>query len=841
MKHIYFLAFLILSILPSQAQTYVTIPDANFVAWLQTNVPSAMNGNQMDITDPAVTTLTNMNVSDLSISDLSGVEYFSSLSTLACDSNQLSGIAAFPGSLDTLFCSNNLISSFGPIPSSLRMLICNNNNLTALPLLPDSLRILYVNSNQISNITSLPMMLAGLNCIGNGLNSISSLPVNLRSLICSNNNLSNLPSLPATLETLYCHGNLLSQLPALPSALYYLSVANNLLTELHDLPNSLHFLDLQNNQIDSLPTLPASLLSMDCSSNLLTSLPLLPTYHFMMLICDSNQLTSLPALPPFLGLLECSNNMLSSLPSLPDSIEIVSCMNNQISCFPVFPSMQLHTLKISGNPFTCLPNYVPAMDSVLLSYPICVLNDGVNNPNNCDGFEGSIGRVFHDNDNDCLSDSSEYGLANTRLLLSDGSGNQIGQFYTSINGTFSALLPFGSYTITVDTAAMPFHASCLNPGIDSTVTLDSSNMSIAGIDFPVVCNPGFDVGVQSVSYSGIPFPGQTNIINVNAGDMSQWYNLHCASGISGEVQVTISGPVSFVGIAANALVPAINGNVFTYTVSDFGLINNAHDFGLMLSVDTNAQSGDTVCIQVSVSPVSGDNNPLNNTLNYCYSVVNSFDPNSKEVYPSIVPPGYEDYLTYTIHFQNVGTYSALSIRIKDVLDENLDPSTFQLAGYSHNCTVSLTENELYVWFPAINLPDSASNPEGSCGFIQYRIKPVSGLPSWTHIPNTAAIYFDYNTPVVTNTATCIFGYQSISENNDPGTEILVFPNPAYEEINISGITCPALVAVYDISGKLLISQDISKPVLNIGSLQTGMYFLEIRTEKDDVVRRFLKE
>jgi len=261
----------------------------------------------------------------------------------------------------------------------------------------------------------------------------------------------------------------------------------------------------------------------------------------------------------------------------------------------------------------------------------------------------------------------------------------------------------------------------------------------------------------------------------------------------------------------------------------------------MLSVDTNAQSGDTVCIQVSVSPVSGDNNPLNNTLNYCYSVVNSFDPNSKEVYPSIVPPGYEDYLTYTIHFQNVGTYSALSIRIKDVLDENLDPSTFQLAGYSHNCTVSLTENELYVWFPAINLPDSASNPDGSCGFIQYRIKPVSALPSWTHIPNTASIYFDYNNPVVTNTATCVFGYQGVPEQTDPGAGINVFPNPASDEINISGITCPALVAVYDISGKLLISEDISTPVLNIGSLQTGMYFLEIRTEKDDVVRRFLKE
>ncbi|KAF5040797.1 hypothetical protein DSECCO2_529700 [anaerobic digester metagenome] len=481
------------------------------------------------------------------------------------------------------------------------------------------------------------------------------------------------------------------------------------------------------------------------------------------------------------------------------------------------------------------------MDSVSLTYPICVLNDSMNNPNGCDGFEGSLGHVFYDNNNDCLSDSSEYGLANTRLFLSDVSGTQVGQFYTTIHGEFSTLLLPGTYTITVDTAGMPFHIACSNPGIDSTITLDSSNMSVSGVDFPVVCNPGFDAGVQSISYSGIPFPGQTNIIRVNAGDMSQWYNLHCASGISGEVQVTVNGPVIYMGIAANSLMPSINGNVFTYTVSDFGSIDNANDFGLMFSVDTNAQSGDTVCIQVSVTPVTGDYNPSNNILNYCYTVLNSCDPNSKEVYPSLVPPGYEDDLTYTIHFQNVGTYNALSVRIKDVLDQNLDPSTFQLAGYSHNCVVSITGNELYVWFPAINLPDSASNPVGSCGFIQYRIKPVSGLPSWTHIPNTASIYFDYNNPVVTNTATCVFGFQGISENSDPETVIRIFPNPASEEINIYGIAVPALVSVYDVSGKLLISQEIADPIVNIGTLQSGLYFLEVLTEKGAVVRRFVKE
>lgn len=38
-----------------KAQSYVTIPDSNFVNWLTVNIPSAMMGNQMDTSNIAVT------------------------------------------------------------------------------------------------------------------------------------------------------------------------------------------------------------------------------------------------------------------------------------------------------------------------------------------------------------------------------------------------------------------------------------------------------------------------------------------------------------------------------------------------------------------------------------------------------------------------------------------------------------------------------------------------------------------------------------------------------------------------------------------------------------------
>lgn len=170
------LSFLILFCLqfsPAKAQ-WVTIPDANFVIWLQTNYPTCMNGNLMDTTCSDIIYDNYVNLYNLNISDLSGIEYF-----------------------------NNLID-----------LDCSYNQLTSLPILPNGLTNLSFHFNQISNISSLPDSLWYLNCSFNSLTNLPvNLPNNLHDLICSNNQLSTLPNLPITLDGLFCQSNQLSNLP----------------------------------------------------------------------------------------------------------------------------------------------------------------------------------------------------------------------------------------------------------------------------------------------------------------------------------------------------------------------------------------------------------------------------------------------------------------------------------------------------------------------------------------------------------------------------------------------------------------------------------------------------
>jgi hypothetical protein len=126
----------------------IAIPDANLVAWLQTNYGGCMCGNLMDASCPAITSATFVNVSGLGISDLTGIEYFTSLQGLTCVSNSLSTLPTLPSGLVNLNCAGNSITSLPSLPLGLQSLICDHNAIPTLPALPNSLCWLQANTNQ---------------------------------------------------------------------------------------------------------------------------------------------------------------------------------------------------------------------------------------------------------------------------------------------------------------------------------------------------------------------------------------------------------------------------------------------------------------------------------------------------------------------------------------------------------------------------------------------------------------------------------------------------------------------------------------------------------------------
>ena len=93
------------------------------------------------------------------------------------------------------------------------------------------------------------------------------------------------------------------------------------------------------------------------------------------------------------------------------------------------------------------------------------------------------------------------------------------------------------------------------------------------------------------------------------------------------------------------------------------------------------------------------------------------------------------------------------MQLLDTLDADLDPLTMEVLAASHDLTqIQVDAQRVALFrFERILLPDSNVNEAASHGFVKYRIKPNAGSPHLTAITNSAAIHFDLNPPVITNT------------------------------------------------------------------------------------------
>ncbi len=569
---------------------------------------------------------------------------------------------------------------------------------------------------------------------------------NLDTFVCVSNHFDTMPDLPKNLLYIAAAHSHIRHLPSLPTTLTYLDVCDNNLSFIPPLPAGIRqFYCHYNYQLTSLPPLPASLRILFAYGNQFSSLPALPD-SITYIDCSYNNLTSLPAFSNSLQYVNYSHNNLTSIPELPDTIQHFDCSYNMnLRCLPKLTS--INQLYFDHTSVTCIPN-MPRNNS-LLSYSSPIMLCGFFNTNGCDFYKNVSGNVYVDGNTDCVRDLSENGVGNVKVSVRRN-GNTEQSILTDANGYyFFATDSAGVYELSVDTSGIPFSVSCPANNIlyDTILSFDSLQ---TGRDFAMGCKPGFDLAPWSI-VAGRLRAGTQTFVDINAGDPAHFLGLHCAGGVSGQVKVVISGPVTYMNPAAGALTPVVNGDTLTYSVADFSTADFFHDFNFVVYTATSAVFNSDVCFTVTVSTGAVDNNPANDTITQCFKVVGSYDPNEKEVYPAGDIEATQKWLTYTIQFQNTGTDTAIHIYLTDTLSQYIDENSFQLLAYSHQPTVYIKQKAVQFNFPNINLPDSNINEPLSHGYVQYKVKLKDSLAIGTNISNTAFIYFDFNAPVVTNT------------------------------------------------------------------------------------------
>ncbi|MCU0345468.1 MAG: T9SS type A sorting domain-containing protein [Saprospiraceae bacterium] len=226
----------------------------------------------------------------------------------------------------------------------------------------------------------------------------------------------------------------------------------------------------------------------------------------------------------------------------------------------------------------------------------------------------------------------------------------------------------------------------------------------------------------------------------------------------------------------------------------------------------------------------------------CQENLGSFDPNDKTGYPlgvgdqRFIKPGQP--LDYRIRFQNTGTYTAFTVVIIDSLPETLDPASITMLGSSHPYTFQLDGRGVAKFiFNDIMLPDSNANEPLSHGFVKFSIAQKPGLALGTTIENEAAIYFDFNEPVITNRTLHTLGEDflmevSASQTLVKGVEMDVFPNPfeAVANFRFNGMELSAgLLTVFDQQGRPLSTTPFTGATCRFDGtgLSSGIYFFKV--------------
>jgi len=350
------------------------------------------------------------------------------------------------------------------------------------------------------------------------------------------------------------------------------------------------------------------------------------------------------------------------------------------------------------------------------------------------------GKVFIDYDNNGVLDISAEpvfpyiivsGSAGTNLISSNSSGDFHSFCGTGLN---SVRIPFPPLYYTPNPVSWPVNFSGYGnissnadlglyptPGINDLRVILSENSR---------ARPGFNT-TQLLTYK-------------NAGTTT----------LSGTITLLFDNNLQFI-----SSIPAetdIAANLLTWDYSNLSP-NETRDIYIEYSLPSTVALATILTSDVTIEPVSGDFVPTDNVYILKQTARRAFDPNDKSVEPAgnltLQNIHDEDSLTYTIRFQNTGTDTAFTVKVTDTLSSKLNTTSVETISSSHNYSFSIKNGNILVWtFENILLPDSTTNEVRSHGFIKYRIRPKNNLVIGDVINNSANIYFDFNEPVITNTA-----------------------------------------------------------------------------------------
>lgn len=442
------------------------------------------------------------------------------------------------------------------------------------------------------------------------------------------------------------------------------------------------------------------------------------------------------------------------------------------------------------------------------------------------------GYTFRDDNQNGQKDAEEYGLGNVKITIE---GEEFSTTtYSGENGKFLLYtLPDGNYTISAD--SLENWSFTTEARIQDTIgTLHDTTYNFGYYPAEMIAEGTIDLNAQIIRCNQVVKIGFTVH---NTGTTSPNFTL----------QLNYDPSLSFQQADIIPLQHRPDEGALTWMIQDLAprqqLQVELYFFPL-----TEVQTGQE--LQFNAQLLNDLNTLDEATLKD--TVRCSYDPNDKLVAPNRPDKmiSASEKLLYTIRFQNTGNDTAFHITIRDTLDAFLNWKSLRPVSASHPYSITLHENIVEFQFRDIYLPDSTANLEASMGYVQFEIELKDSLQAGDLIRNKAAIFFDLNQPIITNTTTSEL--ETVTSAIFKDIDLLnlkIFPNPTRRQIQVEfGNHPPGGIKHYtltDLQGQLLQQQDQVGPKVefDLDGLPAGAYLIRVMDQHWDLIGigRFVKQ
>lgn len=452
--------------------------------------------------------------------------------------------------------------------------------------------------------------------------------------------------------------------------------------------------------------------------------------------------------------------------------------------------------------------------------------------------------TYIDRNENGYKDAADSALTDVMIELNNGTIDT-----RFVPQTRNAFVPAGTYTSRIVDYEQRYKYYEVQPAQHVSI-FPSSTGGIDTVRFRLVPKPN----IQDLQVSIIPlnparpgFESQYKIIAKNIGTKT-----------IEQVEIVYKLDSLQTFISANISPDYVVDDTITWTIDSLTIYESREFIVTFLNaLPPLLNANDTLHLYAAIMPVENDSFPADNHYWLHQPVVNSYDPNDKlESHGGSISTSElntRDYLYYTIRFQNTGNASAVNVIVRDTLSPTLDWSTFEMLSSSHTYKLNVKEQRYITWtFKDIYLPDSASDEQYSHGYIHFRIKPAEGLTPEDVITNRAAIYFDFNPPIFTNThTTLIIQPRVTSVASNHLKTVRVFPNPVTEQLTIDATVLQSgvySIQLLDVSGKVISNQSVNWNIdkqqssMSLQNIPNGIYLLTINYEgKSFFTTKILKQ